>query len=64
MAVRNHDDDYCWVFERNLRPWCTLTREDDSPRPILSDTLIELATLVAGFAGVILLVDAVVTALN
>ena len=62
MAIRNHDDDYYWAFERNLRP--APTRDDDGTKPKLSETLIELATIVAGFAGVILLIDAVVTALN
>jgi len=54
--------DYYWAFERNLR--AAPTRDDDGTKPKLSETLIELATIVAGFAGVILLIDAVVTALN
>jgi hypothetical protein len=66
MAIRHQDDDYNWVLLRNLRqPPRSLSEEDDSTTtPKRADRLIELATVVAGFAGVILLIDAVVIALR
>lgn len=66
MAIRNQDDDYNWVLLRNLRQPCSLGDEDDggTTRPKRADKFIDLATLVAGFAGVILLIDAVVIALR
>jgi len=64
MAFRDYNDDDAWVFERNLRPWCSPTRSDGSKKPQLSDTLIDLATITVGFACVIVLIDAAVSALN
>jgi hypothetical protein len=66
MAIRNQDDDYNWVLLRNLRQPRSLSEEDDdsTTTPRLGDRLIEIATVVAGFAGVILLIDAVVIALR
>jgi hypothetical protein len=63
MAIRNDDDDYDWVLQRNLRPIPAPRADDEgSTQPVLADTLIKVATAVAGFAGVMLLVGAVVTA--
>ena len=63
MAIRNDHDDYDWVFRRNLRQRYLHSDDDYGlPQPRLGDTLIELATTIAGFVGVILLVYAVLGA--
>lgn len=61
MAIRMDDDDYNWVLARNLRG---REMEDADTVPRFSDRLVEWATVVAGFAGVMLLIDAVVIALR
>jgi hypothetical protein len=62
MAIRNEHDDYDWVSRRNLRQRTLHSDDDYGPPPRLSDTLIELTTMIAGFVGVILLVYAVLGA--
>ena len=62
MAVRNDHDDYDWVSRRNLRQRPVHSDDDYGVAPRLGDTLIELATMIAGFVGVILLVYAVLGA--
>ena len=64
MAFRNDENDYGWVIERNLRPRRSRADEDNGPHAKLSDRLVEWTTVAAGLAGVILLIDAVITALN
>lgn len=63
MATRNDHDDYDWVFRRNLRQRLHGEEEYTTP-PQLGDTLVELALMVAGFAGVIFLITAVLGALR
>jgi len=61
MAIRNDHDDYDWAVRRNLRQSLHGSEEYRTP-PRLGDTLIELTAMVAGFAGVILVILAVLGA--
>lgn len=63
MAIRHDDDDYDWVFGRNLRQH-SLRDEDYHVSSPQKDTLIELALTLGGFVGVILLISAALTALR
>ena len=64
MAVRNDHDDYDWVSRRNLRQRGLHGEDDYRSPPQLGNTVFELAILVSGFAGVILLIYAVLGALH
>jgi hypothetical protein len=66
MAIRNDPSDYEWATARNLRRGPVHHADDDDcgSMPVLSDTLMELAVAVAGFAGVVLVIYAVVHALR
>lgn len=65
MAIRNDASDYEWAAARNLRRTPANDTDDDcGSMPVLSDTLMELAIAVAGFAGVVLVIYAVVNALR
>lgn len=64
MAIRNDHDDYDWVSRRNLRQRGLHGDGDYGSPPQLSNTLLELAILISGFAGVIMLIYAVLGALR
>ena len=63
MAVRNDHDDYDWALRRNLRR-ALHGEEDYGAPPRLGGTLMELALMIGGFVGVILLISAVLGALR
>ena len=70
MAIRQDHDLYDWAQPKRLplrspRPGIAWHREDDDTSlPVLSDTLLELACTVAGFAGAILLIYVIAQALT
>jgi hypothetical protein len=64
MVLRNDEDDYRWVSERNLRLRRARVHEHNSPPQELSDKLVDLATVVIGIGCVIFLIDVIVTVLS
>lgn len=62
MAIHYEHEDYAFALRRDSRRRGSEHDEDHGTPPRLADTLIELALMAAGFAGVILLVYAVLGA--
>jgi hypothetical protein len=60
MAIRNDPDDYAWAVARNLRR--TSNDHADRSRSLLKDRLAASVTIVAGFAGVLLMIGALLQA--
>lgn len=62
MAIRNDHDDYAWAVARNLRrTTASDERDDDLPLP-LKEVLAALVALAAGFASIVLMIDALLLA--
>jgi hypothetical protein len=62
MAIRNDPDDYAWAVARNLRRVTARNERADDSRPLLKDRLAASAAVAAGFAGVLLMIGALLQA--
>ena len=62
MAIRNDPDDYAWAVARNLRRTTARNDRGDDSWLRRKDTLASVAAVAAGFAGVLLMIGALLQA--